>query len=384
MNRGKTWFWGLAALLVATGVAWYLLRPGPPPPPPPVPPGPSADVLARLARGVNLSNWLQHGRTLEPERYAPDEGDWQRIRALGFTHVRLPLDPGALVGDRGWLRPEALAELRGALDAAVRADLLVVVALQLPPALKLRLARNEADGLALGGTWRALAAALRDLPPERLVLEPLNEPELEDAADARAVQEFLVSELRAVLPKHTLVVSGPRYSSVADLAQLTPLADRNIVYGFHFYEPHNFTHQGANWGPPLWRVLRGLPYPSTPEGVGPLLASASAAAKDAVKWHGDERWSADKIAGRIDLAAQWAARHQAKVWCSEFGVLKKRVAAKDRQAWLRDTRAALEQRGIPWTHWDYAGDFGVAGGLRGKRVVDEGVVEALGLKSPSP
>jgi endoglucanase len=64
------------------------------------------------------------------------------------------------------------------------------------------------------------------------------------------------------------------------------------------------------------------------------------------------------------------------LWCSEFGVLRKRAAPGDRAAWLRDVREELEQRGIGWTHWDWKDNFGIVSG--GK--ADPKVVEALGLK----
>lgn len=377
MNRGT---WGiLLALLLAAVAAWYFLPRTPPPAPPAA--GPPAAVLARLARGVNLSNWLQHGRigAREAERFAPDAADWKLIRDLGFLHVRLLVDPDVFIGPRGLPRADAFADLRGAINAALRADLLVVIALQLPPEHKLPLAGSEAHRYALGGTWRALAAALRGFAPDRLVLEPLNETQADEALASRALLSFLVGEVRSVLPQHTLVVSGHRYAGIAELQVLQPLADRNVVYTFHFYEPHNFTHQGASWGPPLWKELRHWPYPSSPERIAPLLGSIKPSLRDPLKWHGHERWDRAKIAGLLERAAQWGLRHRVPVWCSEFGVLRPRVAAADRRAWLRDVREELEARKIPWTHWDYAGDFGVVTGKRGERKVDEGVAKALGL-----
>lgn len=377
MNRGM---WALAVLVLLLAVAgWWLTRPPVPPPPAPAPP---PEVLAALARGVNLSNWLQHGVPAEGARYAPDNFDWRLIRALGFRHARILVDPDAFAGRHGLPRPEALKALHDAVAAAAKLKLLVVVGLQLPPEAKARLKDGEVERQALGGLWRVLAASLKDFTPQQLALEPLNEPELEDAGDSQRLLTRLVTEIRTVLPAHTLVVSGHRYAGVEELTQMTPLQDANIVYSFHFYEPHNFTHQGATWGTPLWRQLRNFPYPSTPERVAPLLAGApTGEAADALRWHGDERWDQAKIAGIIGRAARWGQNHNVPVWCSEFGVLKKRAAPADRRAWLRDVRAALEQHKIPWTHWDYAGDFGVVTGVRGKRIVDRGTAEALGLEA---
>ncbi len=325
-------------------------------------------ALAHLTRGVNLSNWLQHGPA--QEAFAPDAADWKRIRALGLDHVRIPFDPAALVDERGLPRVPALAALRGAIIEAQRADLLVVLALQLPPEAKAGVVERKAHRVALGGLWRWLAGALRDLPARKLAFEPLNEPETPDARASRALLAYLAAEVRKAAPKHTLVVSGHRYASVAELEALKPLPDANVIYSFHFYEPHNFTHQGADWGDPAWKALRNFPYPSSPEIVAGRMDAAPAATRDLLRWHGGERWNSARIGALVERAAKWGRQHKVPVWCSEFGVLKEYAPAADRAAWLGDVRAALEQRHIPWTHWDYKGPFGI----------DEQAVEALGLK----
>lgn len=373
---------GATLLVVAAALTWW--RPGGRPAPPPAPPQTAGPVppaaLARLARGVNLSEWLQHGRPREPARYAPDADDFRRLRALGLTHVRLPVDPQALLGDRGLPDAAALAALRATLQSAVEHDLLVVLAVQLPDAVKAGLAGESVNRVALAGHWRWLAGALRDMPPSHLAFEPLNEPGVEDAAASRELLQYLASELRAAVPAHTLVVSGHRYSGVDELVALQPLGDPNLVYGFHFYEPHNFTHQGATWGDAAWAVLRNFPYPSSPDSVAPRLAGVPPQARELLEWHGEQRWNRERIAQRLAHVQQWRERHGAPVWCSEFGVLKGKVEAGDRAAWLNDVRVELEQRGIPWTHWDYAGAFGIVGGVRGKRVPDDPAIEALGLR----
>lgn len=367
---------------IAALAAWLYLRE--PPPPPPLPeaaarPGPPGAVLGRLARGVNLSNWLQHGRATEAARYAPDADDWHRIRALGFGHVRLPVDPAALVNNRALPDPRALAQLRSAIEAAQAEGLLVVLTLQLPSPLKAGLQVRAADRAAFAGLWRWMAGALADLPRGKLVFEPLNEPEFGDAAASRAFLAEVAAAIRASAPDHTLAVSGHKYAGVAELEALEPLDDANVVYTFHFYEPHNFTHQGAHWGDPGWRELRDLPYPSTPEIVAPLLEHAAEAARDRLRWHGEERWNRERIGALITRAAAWSRAHGVPVWCGEFGALKTRARPEHRAAWLRDARELLEKEGIGWTHWDYAGDFGIVRGTRGARVEDPVTLDALGL-----
>lgn len=376
---------GATLLVIAAAYTWWRLEGRPAPATPAdtaaplsirIPPA----ALARLARGVNLSEWLQHGRPTEPARYAPDADDFRRLRALGLTHVRLPVDPQAVLDDRGMPDAAAVTTLRATLQAAAAEDLLVVLALQLPDAVKAGLAGESANRVALAGHWRWLAGALRDTPPTHLAFEPLNEPGLADAAASGKLLEYLVTELRTVVPAHTLVVSGHRYSGIDELEALRPLGDPNLVYGFHFYEPHNFTHQGASWGDPVWKTLRNFPYPSSPDSAAARLASVPPEARERLEWHGEERWTRERIAQRMARARQWSVRHDVPVWCSEFGVLKGQVGSEDRAAWLNDVRVELEHRGIPWTHWDYAGAFGIVGGVQGKRVPDDPAIEALGLR----
>src|SRR5262249_28252803 len=160
----------------------------------PTPAGPPQEVLTHLSRGVNLSNWLQQGNPAEPARYAPDDADFKRIAALGLRHVRILVDPAALLNDRTLLRAEGVAPLRAAIDAANAQALLVVRALQRREKLKPDLGAAPAQREALGGTWRALARALQDVPPKRLVLEPLNEDGIEDAKASQALTRFLAGE----------------------------------------------------------------------------------------------------------------------------------------------------------------------------------------------
>ena len=57
-----------------------------------------------------------------------------------------------------------------------------------------------------------------------------------------------------------------------DLLAQPPLADGNVIYNFHFYDPHEFTHQGAYWDAPWWSYMHGIPYPAT-EGEMPEISS---------------------------------------------------------------------------------------------------------------
>ena len=332
---------------------------------------PAPELLQRLARGVNLSHWwvepVQNASVLK--HTTPNAADLAQLRNAGLQHVRLPVALRRLADDRGHLSPTALRDLHDAVQTLVAADLAVIVAVQTSDAIKQRVLSDDGAFSQFRGDWETLAKTLRTLPSSHVVLELLNEPTVEDPGLWARRQLALARAVRAVAPRHTLLLTGAHYSDIEDLTATRPIDDGNVVYSFHFYAPHNFTHQGADWGWPMWRQLRGLPYPSSPESVDPILDDLPSRARPHATQYGAEAWDRDALTAEIQAVAAWAARHQVPVQCSEFGVI---LSAPDdsRERWRRDARHALENAGIGWTVWDYAGRFAIAEGAPGSRTLD--------------
>src|SRR5215831_11896579 len=100
------------------------------------------------------------------------------------------------------------------------------------------------------------------LDPALVFFEVLNEPEMGDSYRWAGIQSKLVAAIREGAPRNTIIAAGARWSDDDDLLRIIPLHDPNVIYNFHFYEPHLFTHQGATWGVNNWHFLKNLPYPS--------------------------------------------------------------------------------------------------------------------------
>jgi endoglucanase len=233
---------------------------------------------------------------------------------------------------------------------------------------------------AFGKFWRALAQHLSTRDPERVFLEVINEPMVEDGYRWFGMQGKLVSAIRAGAPQHTIIASGHRWSGLAELLFMQPYADRNIIYNFHFYEPFAFTHQGASWAGANVPFFKNIPYPSNPERVSKVLETIpDEEARYSLVRYGEDRWNAARIEREIDVAAAWAARNHVPLTCNEFGTYRNFAPPADRAAWIRDMRTALEKYGIGWTMWDYAGGFGVVNKQNGHATPDVEVVTALGL-----
>lgn len=331
-------------------------------------------VRDALARGVNAAHWFNHRSDASVVPGWPDAADFAQMRRLGLGHVRVLLDPH-------WLEINAAHPrfLRTGLQQAMDAGLMVVLAMQPESARKLAMARDDAGLEALVAHWTTIAGDYAEVADDRLVFEVLNEPEIEDVARAVQIQSRLIDALRSVSPARVVVVGGAHFSDIEDLERLDPFPQARVIYSFHFYEPHNFTHQGASWGWPMWLVLRGLPYPSSPAALEPVLAQLTPMAREHAAWYGQQQWNRDKLAEFIDRASAWSSRHQLPVWCSEFGVLREAAPPASRRNWLTDARTLFEARGIAWSYFDWWGHFGLVTGTPGARVLDEDAAAGLGL-----
>jgi aryl-phospho-beta-D-glucosidase BglC (GH1 family) len=345
--------------------------------------------LAHLQRGINLSEWF--AQVYDPKGYTKEHfqnwttaTDIELIKSAGFDHVRLSVNPQPMFTNN---RPEAIPqEYLSYLDAAVRMildrGLSVVIDLHPDDDFKARL-KDDAFVQQFGDFWRALARHYSTWDAERVFFEIMNEPEVTDPYRWFGIQAKVAASIREGAPQHTIIAAGSRYSNDDQFLFLEPLHDANVIYTFHFYYPHIFTHQGATWGVYYWHWLRGVHYPSSPENARQAAANVpDAVDRLAVIRYGQEHWDAARIDAEISQAADWARQHGVPVICNEFGVYRAYSDPQDRAAWIKDVHTSLERHNIGWTMWDYSGSFGVATKKDGRTTLDENIVNALGLKMP--
>jgi len=347
--------------------------------------------VARLRRGINASEWFaqvydKRGYTKEHFQNWTNTEDIALIKSMGFDHVRLSVNPQPMMADH---RPEEIsAEYLGYLDSAVKMildhGLAVVIDLHPESDFKARLAKDDTFVQEFSDFWRALARHYSSWDADRVFFEILNEPELSDRFRWYGVQAKLAAAIREGAPQQTIIATGARWSDDDELVFIEPLRDPDVIYNFHFYEPHIFTHQGATWGTYFWHWVKGLHYPSSPEAAAKTAAGvADAVDRLAVTRYGQDHWDAARIDAEVSQVADWAGKRGVSVVCNEFGVYRAYAEPHDREAWIHDVRAALEQHGMGWAMWDYSGSFGLVSKRDGQTAVDDMTVLALGLNPPS-
>jgi endoglucanase len=339
-----------------------------------------------LRRGINASEWFaQEGNYTNKhlDQYT-DAQDIALMAKLGFDYVRLSIDAAplqaAFSGYPG-ANTDFLTRLDRAVDTMTGDGLAVLVDVHPSDNYKLQLRTSNDAVERFTMLWRKLAAHYANRDPNLVFFEILNEPEANDAYRWDGIQAHVAAAIREVAPKHTIIAAGAMWSDIWDLLALEPLADGNVIYNFHFYEPHEFTHQGAMWSVPYWGYTHDIPYPPTDSSMQSSLEEVP----DAVDRYDLEKywldgWNAHRIQLMIDEAAAWAHSNHVPLICNEFGAFRDHTDPVSRANWIHDVRTALEADGIGWAMWDYRGGFGVVHKEDGQPAqVDESIVKALGL-----
>jgi endoglucanase len=318
-----------------------------------------------LKHGINLSYWFtDSGREPLVAR------DFDQIRAAGFDHVRIPINPESLGfslydGEDG----RVLFDFSG-LDAAVGMardhGMSAIIDIRPSDGLMSQIEQDPRAEAGLVALWQHIANHFSPYSTTTIVYELLDEPRFKTAGSQyRTLIADVVAAVRQVAPKNTLIVDLPKSATLDGFDDFVQLSDDNTLYAFHFYEPVIVTHQGMK-GPPAWgralRYFKGLPYPSQAVNAATNYAPDAGDTDEMKKELRDytmANWDAGHIAARIKMAADWAQANHRRVICTEFGVARRVVDPASRYQWIADTRKALEANGIGWTLWDYTDLFGI-------------------------
>ena len=212
----------------------------------------AAPVLA-AAEPLPVGTCINMGNHLEPERESGwggkrlEAADFVRIRAAGFDTVRIPVRWSNKTRQQPdyAIDPEWLARVTEVVDQALAADLNVILNDHNFEALH---EQPQANRDKLAAIWRQVAAHFADRPVGRLWFEIENEPHHALTNDNLvATLAPALAAIRATNPDRPVVIGGSNWSGIDSLATLELPEDPNVHPTFHYYEPFDFTHQGATW-----------------------------------------------------------------------------------------------------------------------------------------
>lgn len=349
----------------------------------------AADGTYRQPPFHTTQEWLSGYRPLASW---PQGDEFTRIRAFGFDFVRLSVDPGPLLASSGAGRQAVLATLRTAIEHLTAAGLNVVfnlhpvtqVAIYSPDGIEQ--APNSAQIAGYTAMLADVAAMLAAIGPAKVAIEPYNEPGYYPcdggSRDWQAIQAAQVKAIRAVSQDLTIVATGACGGDIAGLVDLDAKAfdDANMLYSFHMYDPHDFTHQRLEDG---W--FSGLPWPADrltrQQAEADLTTRMDAAGLNIVQQQANwlrlggeiaayfaTGWDQAAMAAQFAQAATWAKNNDIapeRLFMGEFGVITmdakgdSGATVQDRNRYLQTARQLAEGYGMAWAYWEYANPYGM-------------------------
>lgn len=323
---------------------------------------PAHRALAELRRGVNLGNcWEFEPGVSWGVKFAPEDID--RIADEGFDHIRVPVAWHFRLREKNGgyeIDPAFLGELEPVLRRALERKMRVLLNWHHFNDLT---ADPQAHRSRFTGGWDAIARHFRDWQPG-LFFELLNEPcDALTTTAANPIYQEAIRVIRKSNPGRILLASPGNWGVIGELGNLRlPDDEDRIIVTVHCYEPFFFTHQKAGWAG--LKDLDGVRYPGPPE--SPLTLPDSLRERPDLLafmegYHSlpPERnpSSPRNIRTLLDQAREWSDHFGRPVHLGEFGAHDPADMAS-RKRYLRDVRLLAEQRGIPWTLWEWKAGFG--------------------------
>ena len=348
-------------------------------------------IPAPFTKGVNFTNWLEFRRADQVNAEMFTRQDFMNAKSMGCDVIRLPIHFETLCeGMENYTIPESVFEILDKVEAWAEELKLYVIFDFHNNCHADSATSNEVEGV-LTPIWRQVAERYKDAS-EYLVYELMNEPHGISVALWNEIIARLFQVVRSIDKKHHIIVGGADWNSFAGMKQLPEFRDDKVIYTFHFYDPHTFTHQGASWSH-LERVIN-IPFPYDENRMPPLPENPTEDERARFATY-PEQGTVAAVEQFFDQYVEFSIERNAPVFCGEFGCFAFFAKHEDRVNWYKIVVDLLEERGIARTSWDYYGGFGVfkmerrKPGERGKWVMpefpkdlDKEIVEAMHLSVP--
>lgn len=294
---------------------------------------------------INIGNTLEVRRPQAPIT----RSDLVRISEAGFETVRIPVRWDDKSGpapahriETAWM--DGVAQV---VDWALAEDLNVILNSHHFSAVHDNPQRNAEWH---GALWRQIGERFAHYPDGRLWFELENEPrrKLNNDNLVRTLAPAL-SAVRRSNPTRPIIYGGDRGSGVWSLATLELPDDPNVFPTIHYYEPFNFTHQGASW-------LKNRPPTGRRFGTQP---------------------DRQRIAKDVRTVQRYIQRTGKVPFIGETGVISAHVAVSQRATYHRAVYDAFTPLGVGICAWSYANTFPLFDRDKGRWL--PGMLSAMGL-----
>jgi endoglucanase len=309
----------------------------------------SAEEINRiLGKGVNLGNALE----------APTEGEWgmtiekeyfKLIKDAGFQSVRIPIRWSAHTNSNSPYKIDAgfMERVDQVVGWALDQNLAVMMNIHHFNELMNEPNQHKQKFLSI---WNQVARHFKD-HPELVVFEVLNEPHSNLETDLwNSFLQDAINTIRESNPNRVLVAGTAPWGGFDGIRSLNlPEADRQIIVTVHYYNPFQFTHQGAEW---------------VEDNSDSWLGTTWTATEDQI----------NDVNSDFDAVELWSEQNDRPVHVGEFGAYS-RAPESSRNIWTKYIRTAADERNFSWAYWEFGAGFGVYD--RENEVWRSGLLDAL-------
>ena len=312
----------------------------------------AAEINARLGKGINIGNTFE---AMQSWQSPFDPADMKRIADLGFTHVRLPIrwerDDRSISSAPYTIYPDFLKIIQSVVDEALKQKLHIIINMHHHDALMANPAGEKARFLS---QWGQIADHFKDYP-DSLLFEILNEPH--DKLTPALWNDYARSALQVIRetnPKRCVLIGTAEWGGVGGLRSLEIPDDPQLILTVHYYNPFQFTHQGADWV----------------EGSDAWLGT---------QWR-DTEFERQAVEEDFKAAIRLADEKNIPVHVGEFGAYS-RADIDSRVRWTRFLARWFGQQGFSWAYWEWNSGFGIYNPQ--SRQYQQRLVDAL-ISDPMP
>lgn len=196
--------------------------------------------------------------------------------------------------------------------------------------------------------WKMLENEFSD--DNSIMFELLNEVVNATADEWNELADRAIRALRAKNPTRRIIVGCTEWNNPPGLPMLRTWEDENVIYTFHCYAPHEFTHQRGVLQAPQLFYNRDMPYPCDIEryrDYQKVVNGQNNAYSNYTKM--DIAYLREYLAP----AKAWIEAHPDKIlWCGEFGTIR-HAKIEWRENWMWDMISILKEWDIPYSVWNY-------------------------------
>jgi len=291
------------------------------------------DLNRDLGKGINMGNMFE----------APTETAWgnpfqedyfSRIAALGFDHVRIPIrwdTPSRTMQTSPFIiDPTFLERIQSVVDNALSNDLHVIINMHHHEEIFMQ--PDEVKPRFLS-QWMQIAELFENYD-DRLLFEVLNEPNTNLTPDKwNLFFAEALTTIRMSNPTRAVLMGVANWGGLGSISDLIIPDDGNIILSIHYYEPFQFTHQGAEW------------------------VEANSQEWLGTKWE-NTSLEREEIEMQFQFAKAFATEQNIPIHIGEFGAYS-RADLDSRVKWTNFLARWFEEQGFSWAYWEFSAGFGI-------------------------